>query len=285
MILFGKEIHIKDYDCSFNKNCFAKRPTVINLYIQAHSICNASCDFCNIESINKDFDYKKLETIISELQTIGILGRVSITGGEPLLMIDKVNKILEISHQFTSNIVINTNGYNLEYIKEIYDKVNRIYISKHHYDNNLNDEIMGIKTPTIPLLSSIDISKKISLHCVLQKGYIDNQQKMEEYMDAMGETSIRKVKFISLYALNDKAVAKMIDINTLMDSFKNNTNSGILYDKHYCSCLDFVYVTKTGKVINALLRNNKTNHFDCCRQLVYDGKYLYDGFEKKQIIL
>lgn len=284
MLIFDKDIKVKDYDCSFNPNEFQKKPVKLNLYVQMNNKCNAKCDFCNPGCIDSNFDFDKLEEIIHYLHTNHLINRISITGGEPLLNPKRLKRILKIAQRYPYQIALNTNGFNLDILEDVYDDVDRIFISKHHYNNQINDSIMKIHTPTIEDLSSIDVRNKITLHCVLQKGYIDNAEKMKQYMDYMGTTYIRNIKFISLYQLTDKAIEKMIEIQPLMDEFSQHTNAGVLYDKCYCSCLDFVYVTSNGKVINAILRNNKTNHFHCCRQLVFNGENLYDGFEKKILI-
>lgn len=280
MQIFGKEINTKDYDCSFNPNEFERKTLPFKLYIQAQNNCNAKCDFCDPGCINQDFDFQKLDVVLNELSRRGILAGVSITGGEPLLNVERVINIIKLVKKYVCRVSLNTNAYSIERLLQVYGMLDNIYISRHHYNNDINDSIMKIKTPTIDELSEIDSDGKITMHCVLQKGYIDCATQMKLYMDYLGNTNIRKVKFISLYPLTSQAKEKMIDVDTLLNEFKTYTNAGILYDKCFCCCLDFVYVTNQGRVVNAILRNNKTNHFDCCKQLVYNGTNLYDGFEK-----
>lgn len=285
MILFGKEIGVKDYDCSYDPKLFKHINPMLNLYIQAQEKCNAKCDICNTGHISTKFNFEKFETIVSELCRLGVILKTSITGGEPLLDMDRVLSIVDILRKYPLYVALNTNAYDTGRLACIYDVVDFIYVSRHHYINSLNDEIMGIKTPDIAEISPIDVNGKISMNCVLQKGYIDNANEMKNYMDLLGKTNIRKVRFISLYGLTVAATNKMIDVDKLIDEFSMNTNSGLLHDKKYCSCMDFIHISNNGMVINGIIKYNRTNHFDCCRQLVYDGENLYDGFEKKQIII
>ena len=182
MQLFGKEIIEKDYDCSFNPNKYEKRKLPFNLYIQAQNNCNAKCDFCDPGCINQDFDFQKLDKILYELTMMGILSGVSITGGEPLLNVSRVLAIVDIVKKYGYKLSLNTNAYDINRLKQVYKSFDNIYISRHHYNNDLNDEIMGIKTPSILELSNLDIEQKITMHCVLQKGYIDSTHKIKNYL-------------------------------------------------------------------------------------------------------
>lgn len=282
MKILGMEVRVKDYDCSFDEH-YKNREPIFNLYVQVCNYCNAHCDFCKLRDGN-GFDISRFKEVIDGLYESGYVKRISITGGEPLLVKERVLDIIDvIDGRFP--IVLNTNAYDLDKLSEIYDKVDSIYVSKHHYINQKNDSVMGIHTPDIKELADFDKDNKITLNCVLQKGLVDSADEMKRYMNFMGETSIRNVKFISLYELTKEASKKLVDIDVLLKEFSNNVNGGILYDKNYCCCLDFAYITDKWKVVNAVLRNNKTNHFDCCRQLVYNGNNLYSGFEPNSKIL
>lgn len=285
MVLFGKDINIKDYDCSFQYGCHRCISPKINLYIQLCDLCNAKCDFCKIRKHN-GFDMEKLIYSITELNKTGILKRISITGGEPLLYPERLNNVIdEIREVCNIPIVLNTNGSQIDVLKNVYDLFDNIYISKHHYKNEINDSIMQIKTPDIKALSDIDVNSKITINCVLQKNFIDTKEKIDCFMEYLSTTRIHKIKFISLYNLTEQASEKMFDIDCLIRQYLKNTNAGVLYDKDFCSCIDFIHIAENGTVIQAILKNNKTNVFDCCRQLVYNGINLYSGFSETDEVL
>lgn len=284
MKIFNQDVYVKDYDCSFNQAYFENKYPLIGLYIQSENACNANCDFCNPGKINNSFNLLKLDKILQELTNKQILSKISITGGEPLINIGKIKDIINICKKYNLPLFLNTNGYNIDKLEEIYSNFNTIYISKHHYDNGINNKIMNLQTPSILEFSKINKDSKICLNCVLQKGYIDSYEKVIEFLEYLGNTNIDKIRFISLYPLTKKAVEKMINVDIIIKNCKKFTNAGILYDKDICCCLDFLYVTKLGKVVSVQIKNNKTNKMPCCRQLVFNGEYLYDGFEKKNII-
>lgn len=82
MEILGKEINVKNYDCSFNPNLYEYRKPVFNLYVQTENRCNAKCDFCNYGKICSNFDYDKLNYILEHLFKKQIIKRISLTGGE-----------------------------------------------------------------------------------------------------------------------------------------------------------------------------------------------------------
>lgn len=285
MEILGKEINVKDYDCSFNPNLYEYRKPVFNLYVQTENRCNAKCDFCNYGKICSNFDYDKLNYILEHLFKEQIIKRISLTGGEPLLNTEKLLEIIKISNRYNLPIVLNSNGFDILKLQEIYDFVDEIYISKHHYNNDINDSIMQLETPTIEELSKIDTHNKICINCVLQKGYIDSFKEIISFLEFLGTTSINKIKFISPYPLTKEAINKNIDAKRILNQCSRFTNAGILYNKEICQCLEFLYVCKTGKVITVNIKYNKTNCMECCQQLVYNGENLFSGFKKKEIIL
>lgn len=286
LILFGKEVKVKNYGCSCDPDYIISpvKPR-LNLYIQSQEKCNACCDICNPGCISTRFDYEKLKSVLSELEGSGLTSKVSVTGGEPLMDMERTTMIARMLNEFRFHTALNTNAYDTGRLTDAYGLFDTVYISRHHYDNDMNDEIMGIRTPCISMLSRHDTEGKIIINCVLQKGYIDSADKIKEYMEHIGMTGIRKIRFISPYGLTPAAERKMIPVEPIIEEFMKNTNSGVLYDRHNCSCLDFMYVTSAGTVVNGVIKNNMTCRFDCCRQLVYNGEYLYDGFEKRQVII
>ena len=130
MEILGKEINVKDYDCSFNPNLYEYRKPVFNLYVQTENRCNAKCDFCNYGKICSNFDYDKLNYILEHLFKEQIIKRISLTGGEPLLNTRKLLEIIKISNQYNLPIVLNSNGFDILKLREIYDFVDEILLTQ-----------------------------------------------------------------------------------------------------------------------------------------------------------
>ena len=64
------------------------------LYLYATSLCNAHCNFCsekNYNRVEKKFESKKLAEDLRELKEKDLLNKISITGGEPFLYVEKLN--------------------------------------------------------------------------------------------------------------------------------------------------------------------------------------------------
>ncbi len=99
------------------------------------------------------------------------------TGGEATINKDFYN-VVDIVSKYDSFLVVNTNGANLKtaYDKGYGDKFDSIALSRHHYDDKLNDEILGFKSLTRDELKEMNF-KNIHFSCNLQKNYINNEEK------------------------------------------------------------------------------------------------------------
>ena len=142
--LFNKEIFVKDFLCGPTPISRYKVEPALRLYIKVTDYCNANCKFC-ANGACTDFgkiDLEKLEFVIRYLKDNNRLHSISLTGGEPMINPDLVNKILNLIWSIDSRIEvqISTNGLNLREISN-FDNPNNlesIHISRHHYDDNKN---------------------------------------------------------------------------------------------------------------------------------------------------
>lgn len=110
--------------------------------------CNGKCGFCFYK------ESKICENYIGNLlETIDNLPpqffQLSLTGGEPTLS-PYLDKILEnIDRNRWKHTVLTTNGTNLfKYIPKLEGVIDYINISRHHYDDEINDSIFG--TDSVP---------------------------------------------------------------------------------------------------------------------------------------
>ena len=295
--VFGKKIKFKGYYCTeknrelCKEDC--KKKVQVGLYIEVNKICNAHCKFCNIPSTqanNTKFDLKKFEKIFKELVERELLNRVAITGGEPFLTFEYLNSILDIIYKYSNNllITINTNATNAYKITELHhlNDILGVNISRHHYDDKLNDEIFGCKTATREEL--IDISKRVPKHvmrlkCNLIKGYIDNIDEMKKYLEFATEINASNVGFVTLREENNFCKDNKIEINEFekMNGILKVSNS---HDRDCCECNNYVYMSDNGKFVNVFDRYIKKKSNDYCFQLVYSNNCLYEGFGKEIII-
>jgi len=108
--------------------------------------CNGNCNFCFWKND------KACENYIQNLtETMNSLPeqfyQLSLTGGEPTLS-PYLSDILEsIDPERWSNTVLTTNGTNLKkFIPKLEGKIQHVNISRHHYDDTINESIFESKT-------------------------------------------------------------------------------------------------------------------------------------------
>ena len=286
MEIFGKQLNVQDYSCSFDDKLYPKlKVPRLNLYVQITKWCNATCKICNTREICESFDFEKFETVLKELSKKIVIGKVAITGGEPLTCVDKTVKVISIARKYCSTVTLNTNGSFKRELEMVYPLVDQIDISKHHYCEQIHKNIMGIETLNLFKIASIDPDHKVSINCVLQKGAIDSYEKMIKFLEYAGESGIKFVKFISLLPLTEEAIANYIDPSDMMNQCKRFTNTGMLYDHQMCRCFEFLYLSKAYTTIKVVIRHTTDSNYSCVKQFVFNGKNLFDGFSKHTVIL
>ena len=283
MNLFGKELNLKDYSCSRIKDSYIKMHPIINLYIQTTPCCNGKCDFCDTRNHSTDFDFEKLDYVVRIMNENGIMGKIAIAGGEPLLVMDRVQKIIELCK--CNYLTLNTNAFNLNRLKEVYPYVKEVDISKHHYNNVINDKIMGLKTASMEELFENDLVDKTSINCICQKGGISKKEDAIQMIEALGKNHIKNLKLISLLPLTEQAKEKYVSLVPFMKEFEDRMNDGYLYDKDMCQCFRFLTVTDSASLVQTTIRETFNDDYSCIKQFVFTGEYLYDGFRKKNILV
>ena len=295
--LFNEEIFVRDSLCGPTPTSRYEVEPALRLYIKVTDYCNANCKFCANGSCT-DFgkiDLEKLEFVIRYLKDNNRLHSISLTGGEPMINPDLVNKILNLIWSIDSRIEvqISTNGLNLREISN-FDNPNNlesIHISRHHYDDNKNIEIFDSNsiatTSDIMFLQKFLTNKKIiNINTVSIKGYIDNLKEIKNMLDYVGETGVYKNGFVSLMKCNQYAEEHFININDIFNNLDSNfliTNR--FYSSEYCECIDGIYTSSNGKFVEFYARMVKECNCPYVNQLVYtsdnkvtagfSGKVLY----------
>lgn len=182
--------------------------------------CQANCAFCfSTYSVSEDLEKGILEndTIDKYLKLAKEKGasRAVITGGgEPTLIEEAklLNIIKKASNYFAHKVVMITNGYKYatQTPQNMLKSLNALQkygltdlsLSHHHYNPQINTEIMKLDTPIEKLLS-LKRDKKISLNirliCVLQKNGINSKIEIGHYLDWASFYGVSQICFKELY--------------------------------------------------------------------------------------
>lgn len=287
--LFGKEVSFKDNICNSSGQYQQGKDYRYNLYISITDVCLASCPFCNNSTkkkttkSDKKFDLDKLKLVIEELKAKKLINRISITGGEPLLDIDLLNKVLNLVFEVCGEhqiVTINTNGVNLENIFKL-DRINKIYgihISRHHYKDEINDEIFGFKTAHIDDIKKVieraENKQLIRLNSLLMKDFIDSKSEVEKYLEMSGNLGVFRVGFVGLMPLNDYSKEHFIEYKDIFDNLcEKSVVVKQFYNMDICDCINGMYMADNGQLVEFYARNVR----NLCPCNVGQLNYTYDN--------
>jgi pyruvate-formate lyase-activating enzyme len=277
----------------------------INVYIT--NDCNGSCKFCcNVNNDSFVFDFDKFKDFIYEIRAITPqieIRKVTFTGGEPSLDLNNLHKCIGFLRNACcdTKIVICTNGtflqqfyyymffQNLEYgiddcqkMVEIIESVNSISMSRHHWDNTINNEILGLNFDLymMDILKHVSaLKEKMNLSCNLIRGYVDSPDKMVmmlEYADSLG---IGEVAFVKLMPINDYCEKNKIEINALQDDANLLGYEKWKYPKpNVCECMSYVYRSKANNLIKFYMRNNKCPTYNMGSYIIYKRNVIQNWY-------
>ena len=295
--IFESDVLAKDFICVESKDFVlpTKNPT-LRLYIKLTDYCPCKCRFC-ANQLGCDYgklDIDKLMYVINYLYENKMLCSISFTGGEPLLEIEKLFKIMDKIYEIDSNIniQISTSGYNLRELAN-YNKINKlesIHISHHHYNDEINNEIFGTNKVAssddiIFLQDSLYDKKIININTLVMKGYIDSLKEIKKNLDYVGNLGVYKNGFVSLMKCNDYSKDKFINFNDIFNNLDENFFTGHhFYAKKFCECIDGIYLSKENKFVEYYARMIKELDCPYTLQLVYTSdNRLTKGFGKEEI--
>lgn len=288
--IFGSEVKVRDYYCQRIGWEKKERLPSINLILQFEG-CNAICDYCELYNIGRKFDFDKFNKIIDELNDKIQINKLSFVGGEPTLQYDTFKKVLEISKEkLKPNLtVLNTNGYRLSDVFEdnLFEYFDSISISRHHYDDDINDEIFKVKTISsdeIRRLQSLTTNKnQISLSCNLIKNYIEDEDSIIKYLEYIDSLGIKNTGFVNLMDMNQYCVDNSIDFNNIDLLNKRFSVVDYCFLGKICECCNCVYVTQNNNVIEIYIKNTKDGS-KIIGNIVYNGKDLKKGYLESDIL-
>ncbi len=176
--------------------------------------CNLNCKFCIKKSTftikeAEDLDYNKLRASIDYAlkggaQTVSISG-----GGEPLVYgVEKTEKLIKFLKRYFGKIDIHTNGTFLDdYSVKRYANagLTNAMISRAHYDEEINKEIMGgytLAEEKVKILNKNEIVPRLSV--ILLKGYVDDGKEIKKYLDWAAEIEAKQVIIRQLSVIPEK---------------------------------------------------------------------------------
>ena len=200
LTLFGKEYQV------FYGSCCSSQSDKRTLYVEFTDICNAHCPFCSASHGTKVLSPDALGKCLAELVSAGAIDRVSITGGEPLIVPD----YLTLSYMFDvldkSGIdyyAVTTNGRYLAkhvYLIKRLVKLKYLNVSRHHFDDEVNRNIFGdAEIPDLATVSSMLQMLKSSgissrLNCTLYTDDIDSDW-IITYLNTARQYGMKSVLF------------------------------------------------------------------------------------------
>ncbi len=300
--LFGNQFEIKNYNCAKNGGEYRLKPEIPKLQVSIlpTGFCNAKCPFCISEKTNNDRNFislQALERTLHELNKTQIVRGISITGGEPftdiVLLDETINMIFEILGDDTE-LSLNTNGKRIKDILNLKSlmKLDQVHISRHHYDERINNEIFGIDMPTNQelkeALDAVSYCNLFVFNCMLLKDYISTPEDVYKYLDFAIETGAGKASFITVSPVNQFALKQRIDYQDVI----RKDDPHFLFTKNYtdfewCRCDDAIYCSDEGKTIELYGRTTNTDTCNYCRgfsfnsdnklRIGYTGDVIFDA--------
>lgn len=292
--LFNKSIPVRETDCRsviYNNIDKFQNENRLNLFIQVDNRCNAKCKFCEWNGLDVGFNLSKLEYIIKYLSERVTLGKLNFTGGEPTYDLVKFDEIVScvsdsINHSLKPEITLNTNGLHLLDMLKYSSLLDYIGLSRHHYDNHINEEVFGNTGVASSELikefqSAVDNKSLIQLRCNVIKGLIENSDEVLKYLHHAIDCGIIDCGFVTLMPVNEYCKSHQIDFYNLLSSISNKIKvdgfERFENQKKVCECGNYVWTDGLGHFCKFYSRY--FNHCDMNDgQLVYDGNNLRLGF-------
>lgn len=290
--IFGREIPIRTHYCHiFGKENREVDEPYVNLYVRS-KFCNAKCKFCTFADDANNYNESKFIEVLKEISSKIKIRKIAFTGGEPTLYWDKFISAVNLAHQYVpdANLSMNTDGFRLKQLMEdpISKLFTNIHISRHHFDDDLNNEIFCTKTPTGEELrwaqEQTDDKFQLQLSCNLIKGYIDDKDKIYQYLEWVNSIGINNVGLVSLMPVNKYAMDNYIGFN--MKSIvgpRLNVTKEWSY-KESCECTNYIYIPEDMREMIRVYHKNTYRPFDINETVVFDGENVKLGFDGEIIV-
>jgi len=169
-----------------------------NFSIVVPGKCNGNCSFCFWK------DSKPCGNYITQLkETLDSMPsqfyQLSLTGGEPTLS-PYLSEILEnINTEKWTHTVLTTNGTNLrKFIPQLEGKIQHINISRHHYNDKINENVFGATSvPDASLLKELvkelnDVGIDVTYSAVITE-HLDNKDEIKKFIKFAKSHGVNKI--------------------------------------------------------------------------------------------
>ncbi len=184
-----------------------------NLYVDITAACNASCPFCIAPTIGRSDGPRFMDGLkygLDFTQKHG--GSVQVTGGEPSLSRRLPAVLAEVGKRSFHRKVVNSNGsgFSITGVDEMVKAgITHVNLSRHHYDEHKNQEIMRIKPDkwatnerfmeAVKMIHAAGILVRVN--CNLLAGYIDSVPEMERFVKWCESFGVYSVSFSETFPL------------------------------------------------------------------------------------
>lgn len=291
--LFGHEIKLRTHSCHlFGDAAQEIEEPSINLYVRT-KFCNAKCEFCTYADDASKYNESKFIEVLEEISSKVKIRKIAVSGGEPTLYWDNFKSITTLSRKYAPDAELSMNTDGLRWLQlfndPIYKEYDYIQLSRHHYDDAINDEIFKCKTPTKEDIKSVvDLQihpHQIQFRCNLIKGYVDSKEEVFKFLDWTNELGVNDVGLVSLMPVNDYSKDKFIYFH-----IKELIGDNFILSKEWkrygggCECFNYVYLPEDNfrQPMKVYHKNTfKPSELTSAGidTLVFDGQNLRIGFD------
>lgn len=286
--LFGRSIKIRTHNCSLFGEPGTKSSPSVNFYIRT-KYCNSKCKFCTYADDASKYNEEKYIKVLNEVASKIPIRKIAISGGEPTLYWDNFKNIATIAKKISpeSELSMNTDGFRWSQLLEdpISELFDYIQLSRHHYNDSINDEIFHSKTPSSgeieETLKLCNDRHKIQFRCNLIKGYIDSKEEVFKYLDWANSIGINDVGLVSLMPVNQYSKDNFVGFkirDLIGDNFFLTKEWSY---KGSCECVNYVYMPTDDKFRNPMrvYHKNTFKPSEITETIVFDGQNVRMGFD------
>lgn len=291
--IFGNKYEVWSESCCGSSS---KR----TLYLEITTVCNAKCNFCTAsKEPSRYISLEFVKEILDELVVNkGIIDRISITGGEPLMYPDLEGLLALIDSYELDHVAITTNGFFLEKkmpILEKFDKLKYINVSKPGSNSKEDREIFGCKVPDIYELKRIidNSTKSFRINTIigLDSDFINMMDNDHRLKRMIHETSV-KLNTANMYkyltGVDNVLVRFNYNLNlseTFVDELSNIFKINRIKTSDKCKC-----ITTNGSVELRYVDMSKEYELESNKEYIRNfiaksDNHLYGGWSDKAVTI
>lgn len=225
-----------------------KAVPTFKMTVQVTDACPAKCKFCCNPGKGLTLDVEKFKRDYDVINSTVQLDEIYFTGGEPLLYWDRIKECLKVIKQ---RVLINTSGLFLERVDE---KV-AISLSRHHWDHDVNNEILGVKLDAGYIdRFPIEYRQSSNVSTNIIRGYVDDADKMRRMLDFAMDNEFPVSGFVGLMPATDYAKEATLPIPALEGDDIINYRK-FKWKSGMCSCSNSLYI-REGEVQRFYIKEN-----------------------------